>query len=109
MIELPSIPEPTDIFGLSETSRLNKRYQQLNNKQQQQPLSPEDLEMESISQRGGTRDKWDDIGLSKTPLNERYFSQPDLADKADGEGGRAALEEDDRRRFSESRARSQVG
>lgn len=41
-------------------------------------MSPEDLELESISQRGGLAEKWDDIGLSKTPLNERYFSQPDL-------------------------------
>ena len=41
-------------------------------------MSPEDLELESISQRGGLTEKWDDIGLSKTPLNERYFSQPDL-------------------------------
>ena len=59
-------------FGLSE-SKLNKRY-----------LSGggggggEDGgdNLESISQRGG---RWDDVGLSvKTPLNDRYFSQPDL-------------------------------
>ena len=54
-------------------------------------MSHEEAEMnenlESISQRGGTRgrgDKWrihgeDNLGLSnKTPLNDRYFSQPDL-------------------------------
>ncbi len=26
----------------------------------------------------GRLERWDNIGLSKTPLNDRYFSQPDL-------------------------------
>ena len=40
----------------------------------------ESLQLESISQRGGKRshhhDAWDD--LAANPLNDRYFSQPDL-------------------------------
>ena len=86
-------------FGLS-SSRLNRRYRDISsgidNAQYQHAtagLSPEDMEMESISQRGGRRrrrrrddfdddeeDEEDDLGdvLSKTPINERYFSQPDL-------------------------------
>lgn len=90
-----------DSFGLSQ-SRLNKRYRNLPDVNQF--ISPEDLEMESISQRGGARDKWDDIGLSKTPINERYFSQPDL-DKVNAQPSEA-----DGRRFSENagqRTRSQ--
>ena len=39
-------------------------------------LSPEDLEMESIVKAT------EEMGLSKTPINERYFSQPDMLDKA---------------------------
>ena len=51
--------------------------------------------LDSISQRGGTRgrgEKWrsgrdDTLGLSnKTPLNDRYFSQPDLIGGDIGEG-----------------------
>lgn len=51
-------------------------------------MSHEEAEnLDSISQRGGTRgrgEKWrssrdEALGLSnKTPLNDRYFSQPDL-------------------------------
>jgi hypothetical protein len=47
-------------FGLSE-SRLNQRYR---NNQPDFPLSPEDLEMESISQRGGRKERWDDVGTN---------------------------------------------
>ena len=67
-------------------------------------MSHEEAEMnenlESISQRGGTRgrgEKWrihnprdESLGLSnKTPLNDRYFSQPDLigGDLGDGPTG----------------------
>ena len=66
-------------------------------------MSHEESEMnenlESISQRGGTRgrggEKWrsnrdESLGLSnKTALNDRYFSQPDLigGDLGDGHPG----------------------
>ena len=80
----------SNFLGLSG-SRLNRRYRDNN----AENLSPEDLELESISQRGGllggpdggrnkTDKMWDQVGLSKTPLNERYFSQPDLIEREDG-------------------------
>ncbi len=53
-------------FGLSD-SRLNQRYRQ----QQDFPLSPEDLEMESISQRGGRKERWDDVGLDRKASTDR--------------------------------------
>ena len=68
---------PNEMFGLSE-SRLNQRY--LSQGPQMFGRDGEDdgsIHMESISQRGG-KQNWDDIGLSATPLNDRYFSQPDL-------------------------------
>ena len=69
-------------------SRLNQRYHRGGG---QTELSPEDLEMESISQRGGRRDRWEEVGLEQRGSsggraakgsNDRYFSQPDLMDKA---------------------------
>lgn len=30
----------------------------------------------------GKLERWENIGLSKTPLNDRYFSQPDLGGAA---------------------------
>ena len=76
-------------FGLSE-SRLNQRYRGGGGGGGgQTELSPEDLEMESISQRGGRRERWDDVGLDqqqqqrgRSKGSDRYFSQPDLVDKA---------------------------
>ena len=74
-------------FGLSE-SRLNQRYRGGGDGGGggQTELSPEDLEMESISQRGGRRERWDDVGLEqqrgRSKGSDRYFSQPDLMDKA---------------------------
>ncbi len=32
----------------------------------------------SVQDNLGRLERWDNIGLSKTPLNDRYFSQPDL-------------------------------
>ena len=54
-------------FGLSG-SKLNKRYQQQNGSQDQEENG-----------------KWEDLGLStKTSLNDRYFSQPDLLSNRQG-------------------------
>ena len=77
----------------------------MSNLNNEQFMSPEDLELESISQRGGTANKpWEDVGLSlKTPLNERYFSsQPDLekvsAKDDSKDRSRSAFEEADEQR-----------
>ena len=68
---------PNEMFGLSE-SRLNQRYlSQGNTLYGRDGDDDGSIHMESISQRGG-KQNWDDIGLSNTPLNDRYFSQPDL-------------------------------
>merc|ERR550534_2520757 len=71
------LPNENNLFGLSE-SRLNQRYLSQGNhffgRDQDDDGS---IHMESISQRGG-KENWDDIGLSNNPLNDRYFSQPDL-------------------------------
>jgi myosin-15 len=79
-----------NFFGLSE-SKLNKRYLNGGTNGGGAFMSHEEADMnenlDSISQRGGTRgrgEKWrssrdETLGLSnKTPLNDRYFSQPDL-------------------------------
>ena len=79
LIENPS--GGNNFFGLSE-SKLNRRYLADNGGV---GGDPDQDNLESISQRGG---RWEDVGLSvKTPLNDRYFSQPDLGD-ADATGRR---------------------
>ena len=71
------LPNENNLFGLSE-SRLNQRYLSQGNHFFGRDQDDEgSIHMESISQRGG-KENWDDIGLSNNPLNDRYFSQPDL-------------------------------
>ena len=86
------LPGDQNLFGLSE-SRLNQRYLS------QGPGQffagggdDESIHMESISQRGGKTD-WGEMGLSNTPLNDRYFSQPDLeTGRASRSGRNSAVE-----------------
>ena len=71
------LPNENNLFGLSE-SRLNQRYLSQGNQFLGRDGDDDgSIHMESISQRGG-KENWDDIGLSNNPLNDRYFSQPDL-------------------------------
>ena len=70
------LPNDQNLFGLSE-SRLNQRYLSQGNQFFGRD-DEESIHMESISQRGGKQENWGDIGLSNNPLNDRYFSQPDL-------------------------------
>ena len=71
------LPNENNLFGLSE-SRLNQRYLSQGNQFFERDGDDDaSIHMESISQRGG-KENWDDIGLSNNPLNDRYFSQPDL-------------------------------
>ena len=72
------LPNDDNLFGLSG-SKLNQRYLSQGNQFFGREGDDEgSIHMESISQRGGGKENWDDIGLSNNPLNDRYFSQPDL-------------------------------
>ena len=84
------LPNENNLFGLSE-SKLNQRYLSQGNQFFERDGDDGSIHMESISQRGG-KENWDDIGLSNNPLNDRYFSQPDLDRVA---AGRAKSEERD--------------
>ena len=85
------LPNDNNLFGLSE-SRLNQRYLSQGNQFFGREDDDGSIHMESISQRGG-KENWDDIGLSNNPLNDRYFSQPDL-DRAHQSGSRKSEELD---------------
>ena len=58
-------------------------------------VDEESIHMESISQRGGKPENWDDIGLSNNPMNDRYFSQPDLDTRSQANRSRRHSEEID--------------